>query len=218
MFKRSKSCINTVNKSATVAKFQSNNYSLIVPSDMLHPSKTDEECRFRILTLYRHIIRSLKFVREKFHVPLDVHTMQRRVRMDFEKHRNMPFNRSLADAMVFRAYNDLEEMKRQHQTRPQVLKYFSQAEPIARKLQMRQSQQKTTEELRLRGSLMQAVSTTLKQKPSLIENVIDSENRSNELTQEALPWSKEFSAQQGQETDLVDFISQRRKNNQIKKQ
>jgi len=138
--------------------------------------------------------------------------MQRRVRMDFEKHRDMPLNRGLADAMIFRAYNELEEMKRQHQTRPQVLKYFSQAEPIARKLQMRQSQQKTTEELRLRGSLMQAISTTLKQNPSLIENVIGHDKRSSEVEFEALPWGKEVSAQEvANETDLIDFIAQKRK-------
>lgn len=173
--------------SAGSRKQQQQQYSILVPADMLRPSQSDAEARYRILVLYRYICRSLGVVRDRFHVPLDIPSMQRRVRMDFEKHRNQQISRSLIDAMVFRGHNELEEMKRQHQTRSQVLKYFAQAEPIAKRINYRSQGTKTTSELQFRGSLMHTISDTLKQNPNLTVAALPEDKTAPPVAPEKLP-------------------------------
>lgn len=109
-------------KQALAAIQQQQNYSLLVADYVSTPSKSEKECKERVLSLYRHVARWLPYVKDRFHVPIDLALMRKRIRLDFEKYKNAGVTRGLTDAMVFRGYNELEEVKRQHQTRPHVLK------------------------------------------------------------------------------------------------
>lgn len=99
----------------------------------LPPSQTDEQARRRVLTLYRTILKSIEEVKERFNVPGTVEDMRMRVKLDFLRN-SRPLRKDLVDAMVFRAYHELEEMQKHYQTRPHVIKYFAEYEPISRAL------------------------------------------------------------------------------------
>jgi hypothetical protein len=184
--------------------------SILVPERIYSPSKSDEESRERILALYRHIFRWLPYVKDRYHVPVDMHLMKKRIRMDFERYKNTPLSRSFADAMVFRAYNELEEVKRQHQTRSHVLKYFSQAEPLMRQIQMRQSGEAAAKAL-LNASLMHSVATTLRQKPDLINVSHPNEQVTPSVAAESIPVVRETRVEiEDDGLDLAEFVAQQK--------
>lgn len=99
----------------------------------LPPSQNDEQARRRVLALYRTILKSLADVKLRFNVPGTVDHMRARVKIDFLRNRR-PLRKDLVDAMVFRGYNELEEMQKHYQTRPHVIGYFAEYEPIYRAL------------------------------------------------------------------------------------
>ncbi len=87
-------------------------------------SSNKAEAREKVLGLYRHVIRWLPFVKDRYNLPGNLNMLRERVRMDFDKHKNLQLDTTLVDAMVFRSFIELEEVKRQHQTRPHVISYF----------------------------------------------------------------------------------------------
>lgn len=94
-------------------------------------SRNDEQARKNVLKLYREVLKNIPVIKERYNVPGTSDDMKMRVKLDFLRHKN-PIRRDLVDAMVFRGYNELDEMQRYFQTRPHVIKYFAEYEPIFR--------------------------------------------------------------------------------------
>lgn len=101
-------------------------------------SSSKEEAREKVLGLYRHVIRWLPFIKDRYNVPGNLQLLRERIRMDFDKHKELQLDTSLIDAMVFRSFIELEEVKRQHQTRPHVISYFIEKPELKDKLMGRQ--------------------------------------------------------------------------------
>lgn len=110
------------------------------------PSANDAEARANVVQLYRDVLKSLSDVKQRFNVPGELKDMRDRVRSDFEKFDKSKMHKTLIDALVFRGYNQLEEMQKHFQTRPHVLRYFSENENLNRALQ---GKRKTIEAVKL---------------------------------------------------------------------
>ena len=91
-------------------------------------------------------MKQLPDVKLRYNVPGALEDMKDRVKGDFLKHYKAKMHKSLVDAMIFRGYNELEEMQKHFQTRPHVLRYFSENENLNRALH---GKRKTLEALRL---------------------------------------------------------------------
>ena len=77
-----------------------------------YASRSREEARLAVLKLYRTLLKNIPDVKKRYNVPGSEHDMRACVKSDFDKYKNQHLHYTLVDAMVFRGYNDLEEMQK----------------------------------------------------------------------------------------------------------
>lgn len=93
------------------------------------PSKNKAEAHFRVLKLYREVIRKLPWIRTNYHVSLSPKQMKKRVRDEIMKHANVT-DVSIIDTLLMSAYEKFDDIKIHHAQRGHVNLWFAEGEVI----------------------------------------------------------------------------------------
>lgn len=93
------------------------------------PSKSKEEAHFKVLKLYRDVIRKLPWIRQVYHVSLQSQQMRNRVREEIMKHAEVSDTR-IIDSLLMSAYEKFEDINVHHAQRGHVNLWFAEGDVI----------------------------------------------------------------------------------------
>ncbi|KAG2382235.1 hypothetical protein C9374_005437 [Naegleria lovaniensis] len=109
---------------ANISSNQSVNYNNYIASVQ---SKNMEEAKKNTLLLYRRLLKILPWMRDVYHLPVDVPVLRKRIHKEFESYKGLT-DLDVIDALIIRGYIEREEATMHHKQRGHVLKYFYEAE------------------------------------------------------------------------------------------
>jgi NADH dehydrogenase (ubiquinone) 1 alpha subcomplex subunit 6 len=93
------------------------NYSIV------QRSSSKEEARVRVLSLYKRTLKEIPWMRQTFHLFGTKKDMNEKIRREFLKHKTVK-DLFVIDSLIFKGYNDLEEVLQHHMQRGYVMQFF----------------------------------------------------------------------------------------------
>jgi hypothetical protein len=122
--------------SSTLLKHATNNKnSIIIANNTTQSrniafvsSRNSDEARRNVVRLYRRWLQIIPWMKDVYHVPTEQQFMIQRLRREFTQNAKVT-ETHLVDALVYRGYQDYEEVEMHHKQRGHILKFFSEDEP-----------------------------------------------------------------------------------------
>lgn len=93
-----------------------------------HASRNHTEANRNVLRMYRRWMKLIPWIKTVYHIPVDEKLMLKRVKREFLKNAKVT-DIPMIDGLVYRAFQDFEEVEMHHKQRGHLLRFFAEAEP-----------------------------------------------------------------------------------------